>query len=101
MLQVFSFAWEYKFSVILPVAEVPTSGDLKSGNFFSDQHPLPPTEFANATPPKISYLFLPPYPLPPPPISPSNFAGKTWISLCQGVQLVEYSSNQTLDYIGV
>ena len=31
--------------------------------FFSDQHPLPPTEFANATPPKISYLFLPP-PLP-------------------------------------
>ena len=49
--------------------------------FFSDQHPFPPTEFANATPPKISYLFLPPLPHSSPPISPSNFAGKTWISL--------------------
>ena len=56
---------------------MPTSGDLKSGNFFGPAPP--PTEFANATPPKISYLFLPP--IPPPPISPSNFAGKTWISL--------------------
>ena len=50
---------------------MPTSGDLRSGAFFSDQHlPPTPTEFANTTP----------YPSPPPP-SPSNFAGKTWIYL--------------------
>ena len=68
--------------------------------FFLEQHP--PTEFANATPPKkIPNLFLLPTTPPPPPISPRNFAGKTWISLCQGLQVVEYSSNQTLDYIGV
>ena len=49
---------------------MPTSGDLRSGDFFSDQHlPPTPTEFANTTP----------YPSPPP--SPSNFAGKTWIYL--------------------
>ena len=44
-----------------------TSSDLKSGDFFSDQHPPPPpTEFANTIP----------HPLPP-----SNFVGKTWIYL--------------------
>ena len=35
-------------------------------------------------------------PLPPPPLS--NFAGN---SIYQGLQVVEYSSNQTLAYIGV
>ena len=74
--------------------------DISNLEFFSVQHP--PTEFANATPPKkITNLFLLPTTPPPPPISPRNFAGKTWISLCQGLQVVEYSSYQTLDYIGV
>ena len=72
MLQVFCIAWEYKFFVILPVAEMPTSGDLKSGNFFGPASP-PPTEFANTTPPKISYLFLP---LTPPPHLTKQFRGK-------------------------
>ena len=33
-------------------AKTPTSGDLKSGDFFSDQHSPPPTptEFADTTP---------------------------------------------------
>ena len=85
MLQVFSFAWEYKFSVILPVAEVPTSGDLKSGNFFRTSTPSPRPNSPMRPPRKFLIYFYPlpptPYPLPPPPISPSNFAGKTWISL--------------------
>ena len=33
------------------MAEMPTSGDLKSEDFFSDQHPPPPTEFSNVTTP--------------------------------------------------
>ena len=66
---------------------MPTSGDLKSGDFFPDQHsPPPPTEFANTTPT--------PYPLPHWAISREN-------SIYQGLQVVEYSSNQTLAYIGV
>ena len=82
MLQVFSFAWEYKFSVILPVAEVPTSGDLKSGNFFRTSTPSPRPNSPMRPPRKFLIYFYPPYPPPPPPpISPSNFAGKTWISL--------------------
>ena len=75
---------------------MPTSGDLKSGNFFGPAPP--PTEFANATPPKISYLFLPP--IPPPP-SHQAISREKRGSLCQGLQLVEYSSNQTIYYIGV
>ena len=38
--------------------------------------------------------------LPPPPPQTSNFAGKCG-SICQGPQLVEYSSNQTLSCVGV
>ena len=61
------------------MAEIPTSGYLKSEDFFSDQHPLPPTEFTNVTTPwKISFLIWTPYPPSPPPI---DFAGKTWIYL--------------------
>ena len=47
---------------------MPTSGDLKSGDFFPDQHSLPP-------PPRSS---SPIRPLPPPPLS--NFAGKLYLS---------------------
>ena len=95
----FCIAREYKFFVIIPVAEMPTSGDLKSGNFFRSSTPRPNSPMRPPPPKKFLIYF---YSLPPPPpISPRNFAGKTWISLCQGLQVVEYSSNQTLDYIGV
>ena len=60
----------------------------------------PPTEFSimwHLPPPqRISHLIWPPIPLPPHP----NFVEKPG-SICQGLQLVEYSSNQTLTYIGV
>ena len=100
MLQVFCIAREYKFFVIIPVAEMPTSGDLKSGNFSRSSTPRP-TSPMQPPPKKFLIYFYSLPPPPPPPISPRNFAGKTWISLCQGLQVVEYSSNQTLDYIGV
>ena len=95
-------------------AEIPTSGDLKSGDFFrtSPSPPPPPTEFANATtslPPPDKQFFwlwplplpLPPTPYPPPfPALPSNFAGKRGF-ICQGLQLAEYSFNHMLAYIAV
>ena len=69
---------------------MPTSGDLRSGDFFSDQHlPPTPTEFANTTP----------YPSPPPPHRAISREKRG--SIYQGLQVVEYSSNQTLAYIGV
>ena len=63
-----------------------TSSDLKSGDFFSDQHPPPPPpiEFANTTP----------YPH-------RVISREKRGSIYQGLQVVEYSSNQTLAYIGV
>ena len=78
---------------------MPTSGDFKSGDFFSDQHSAN-WIFHYVTPPppqRISHLIWPPIPLPPP---HPNFMEKPG-SICQGLQLVEYSSNQTLTYIGV
>ena len=63
---------------------MPTSGDLKSGDFFLDQHPFPPERVCQYDP------------LPP----PSNLAEKRG-SIYQGLQVVEYSLNQTLAYIGV
>ena len=65
---------------------MPTSGDLKSGDFFPDQHSLPP--------PPDRVRQYDPYPLPHWAISREN-------SIYQGLQVVEYSSNQTLAYIGV
>ena len=65
-----------------------TSSNLKSGDFFSDQHPPPPpTECANTIP----------HPSPPPQAISWEKCG----SIYQGLQVVEYSSNQTLAYIGV
>ena len=67
-----------------------TSSDLKSGDFFfGPAPPPPPTEFANT---------IPPPPLPPP---PQAISWKKRGSIYQGLQVVEYSSNQTLAYIGV
>ena len=60
-----------------PSAEMPTSGDLKSGDFFSDQPfppPLPPTEFADATFPRETYFFYLDPLTPPPPHE--QFRGK-------------------------
>ena len=65
------------FSVVPP--QMTTPGDLKSGDFFPDQHPPPDGVDKCATPPrKFSFQSGP---LPPPPPSPSNFVGKTWIYL--------------------
>ena len=48
---------------LLVNAEIPLSWDLKSGDFFLDQHPLP-TEFVNATPPGkfLFFIWTPPPP---------------------------------------
>ena len=64
---------------------MPNSGDLKSEDFFSDQRPpSPPNEFANTTP----------YPH-------RAISREKRGSIYQGLQVVEYSSNQTLAYIWV
>ena len=69
---------------------MPTSGDLRSGDFFPDQHlPPTPTEFVNTTP----------YLSPPPPHRAISREKRG--SIYQELQVVEYSSNQTLAYIGV
>ena len=76
---------------------MPTSEDLKSGDFFFGL--APPTEFANATPRKISFLNWTFYP--PPPFPHRGISREKRGPICQGLQLVEYSSNQTLAYIRV
>ena len=75
---------------------IPRDGDLKSGDFFSDQHP-PPDRIRQCTPPPENVSFdLDPL-LPPLQVILQEKCG----SICQWLQLVEYSSNQTLPYIGV
>ena len=68
---------------------MPTSGDPKSGDSFSDQHPFPP----------------PPSPRPSLPIRPPTshraISREKRGSIYQGLQMVAYSSNQTLAYVGV
>ena len=64
-----------------------TSSDLKSGDFFRTSTPPPPTEFASTIP----------HPFPPPQAISWEKRG----SIYQGLQVVEYSSNQTLAYIGI
>ena len=60
---------------------------LRDVRFLSNQHPpRPNSSMRPPPPPKNSFLIWTPYP------PPNNFAG----SICQGLQLVEYSSNQTL-----
>ena len=69
---------------------MPTSGDPKSGDSFSDQHPFPPP---------------PPSPRPSLPIRPPTshraISREKRGSIYQGLQMVAYSSNQTLAYVGV
>ena len=70
----------------LPIAEMPTCGDLKSRDFFLDQHipphvtPLQKILFQSGpyTPSPKKFVFKL-APIPPPP--PCNSAGKTWIYL--------------------
>ena len=65
--------------------------------FFFRPAPPPPIEFVNAAPPrKCLFWFRPPTP-PPFQVILQEKCG----SICQWLQLVEYSSNQTLPYIGV
>ena len=72
---------------------MPTSRDLKSGYFFSDQHPRPNSP--KRSPRKPPFLFGPPTPL------HRAISREKRGSICQRLQLVEYLSNQTLAYIGV
>ena len=66
---------------------MPTSGDPKSGDSFSDQHPFPPP-------------LRPSLPIRPP-TSHRAISREKRGSSYQGIQVVQYSSNQTLAYIGV
>ena len=72
---------------------MPITRDLKSGYFFSDQHPRPNSP--KRSPRKLSFLFGPPTPL------HRAISREKRGSICQRLQLVEYLSNQTLAYIGV
>ena len=72
--------------------------EISNLEIFFGPVPPPPTEFANATPPQVLFWFGPPFPLPP---SPQAILWEKCQSICQGLQLVEYSSNQTLIFIGV
>ena len=77
-----------------------TSGDLKSGDFFSDQHP-PPTELTNVPPPRKSRKFsfqsgplLPPF--------TKKFCGKNVdLSVRDFNWLNTYPIKLSLTYIGV
>ena len=64
-----------------------TSSDLKSGDFFSDQPP--------PSPDRVCQYHS------PPPSPPQAISWEKRGSIYQGLQVVEYSSNQTLAYIGV
>ena len=66
-------------SVTSHFSEMPSSGDLRSGDLFLDQNPPPLNQIC------LHQAIL----------------QEKHGSICQGLQLVEYSSNQTLLYIGV
>ena len=68
-------------SVTSHFSEMPSSGDLRSGDLFLDQNPPPPP---------LNQICL-----------HQAILWEKHGSICQGLQLVEYSSNQTLHYIGV
>lgn len=72
---------------------MPTCGDLKSRDFSLDQH-IPPY----VTP--LQKILFQSGPHTPPPLPLAILQEKRG-SICQGLQLVEYLSNQTLAYIGV
>ena len=85
------------FSVVPP--QMTTPGDLKSGDFFPDQHP-PPTELTNVPPPPGNFPFnLDPYP--PPPFT-KQFCGKNVdLSVRDFNWLNTYPIKLSLAYIGV
>ena len=87
------------FSVVPP--QMTTPGDLKSGDFFPDQHP-PPTELTNVPPPPGNFPFnLDPYYPPPPPFT-KQFCGKNVdLSVRDFNWLNTYPIKLSLAYIGV
>ena len=74
------------------VIRPPSQIKIKNNSYSRPNSPMRP-------PRKFLIYFYPP--TPPPPPSHQAISREKRGSLCQGVQLVEYSSNQTLDYIGV
>ena len=63
------------FFVIIPVAEMPTSGDLKSGNFFWSSTPRPNSPMRPPQKKLLIYFYSLPPP-PPPPHLTKKFRGK-------------------------
>ena len=62
-------------------SEMPTSGDLKSGDFFWTSNPPPQPNLPMQPPPKFFFYLDPPPPPPPPLLPTSNFVGKMSIYL--------------------
>ena len=87
------------FSVVPP--QMTTPGDLKSGDFFPDQHPPPDGVDKCATPPrKFSFQSGPL--LPPPPPFTKQFCGKNVdLSVRDFNWLNTYPIKLSLAYIGV
>ena len=84
------------FSVVPP--QMTTPGDLKSGDFFPDQHP-PPTELTNVPPPQEIFLSI--WTPTPPPFT-KQFCGKNVdLSVRDFNWLNTYPIKLSLAYIGV
>ena len=78
---------------------MPTSEDLKSEDFFLFGL-APPNRIRQCDPPENFFFELDALP-PPPPFPHRGISREKRGPICQGLQLVEYSSNQTLAYIRV
>ena len=79
---------------------MPTSEDLKSEDFFLFGL-APPNRIRQCDPPENFFFELDALPPPPPPFPHRGISREKRGPICQGLQLVEYSSNQTLAYIRV
>ena len=77
--------------------------EISNLEIFFGPVPPPPNRICQCNPPPQFFFYLdPPLPLPLPlPSYPQAILWEKCQSICQGLQLVEYSFNQTLVFIGV